>query len=116
MALSVDVIGMNKGQRETLVTRIVSPTFTVAALAVYPENKGECIAMLDFLSRENDIPLCDEYDDLRLCKLEKPIYPAGIRAVCAAMKNDTAMKQAADMAIPEFARFNIIENEVRNVV
>ena len=32
------------------------------------------------------------------------------------MKNDTAMKQAADMAIPEFARFNIIENEVRNVV
>ena len=81
----------------------------------YPESLY-LLAMLDFLSRENDIPLCDEYDDLRLCKLEKPIYPAGIRAVCAAMKNDTAMKQAADMAIPEFARFNIIENEVRNVV
>ena len=81
----------------------------------YPESLY-LLAMLDYLSRENDIPLCDEYDDLRLCKLEKPIYPAGIRAVCAAMKNDTAMKQAADMAIPEFARFNIIENEVRNVV
>ena len=32
------------------------------------------------------------------------------------MKNDTAMKRAAETAIPEFARFNIIENEVKNVV
>ena len=81
----------------------------------YPESLY-LLAMLDYLSRENDIPLCDEYDDLRLCKLEKPIYPAGVRAICAAMKNDTAMKRAAETAIPEFARFNIIENEVKNVV
>ena len=81
----------------------------------YPESL-DLLAMLDYLSRENDIPLCDEYDDLRLCKLEKPIYPAGVRAICAAMKNDTAMKRAAETAIPEFVRFNIIENEVKNVV
>ena len=81
----------------------------------YPESLY-LLAMLDYLSRENDIPLCDEYDDLRLCKLEKPIYPASVQAICAAMKNDTAMKRAAKTAIPEFARFNIIENDVRNVV
>ena len=81
----------------------------------YPESLY-LLAMLDYLSRENDVPLCEDYDDLRLYKLEKPVYPAGIRAVCAVMKNDTAMKRAAETAIPEFARFNIIENEVRNVV
>ena len=73
------------------------------------------LAMLDYLSRENDVPLCDEYDDLRRCKLEKPLYPASIRAVSVAAKNDMAMKQAAATAIPEFMRFNIIESEVRNV-
>jgi hypothetical protein len=72
--------------------------------------------MLDYISRENDIPLCDAYDDLRRCKLEKPIYPAGIRALSAAAKNESAMDRAAVTAIPEFKRFNIIENEVRNVI
>ena len=81
----------------------------------YPESLY-LLAMLDYISRENDIPLCDEYDDLRRCKLEKPIYPAGIRALSAAAKNESAMDRAAVTAIPEFKRFNIIENEVRNVI
>ena len=74
------------------------------------------LAMLDYLSRENDVPLCDEYDDLRRCRLKKPLYPAGIRAISAAGENDAVMKLAAETAIPEFKRFNIIENDVRNVV
>ena len=81
----------------------------------YPESLY-LLAMLDYISRENDIPLCDEYDDLRRCRLEKPVYPASIRAVSAASKSDVAMQRAAAMAIPEFRRFNIIENEVRNVI
>lgn len=81
----------------------------------YPESLY-LLAMLDYISRENDIPLCDEYDDLRRCKLEKPIYPASIRALSAAAKNESAMARAAVIAIPEFKRFNIIENEVRNVI
>ena len=81
----------------------------------YPESLY-LLAMLDYISRENGIPLCDEYDDLRRCRLEKPVYPASIRAVSAASKNDAAMKYAAMTAIPEFKRFNIIENEVRNVI
>ncbi len=74
------------------------------------------LAMLDYLSRENDVPLCDEYDDLRRCKLERPLFPAGIHAVAAAAKNDAVMERAMSTAIPEFMRFNIVESEVRNVV
>lgn len=74
------------------------------------------LAMLDYISRENGIPLCADYDDLRLCKLEKPVYPAGILALCAAAKDNAPLKQAEQEAIPEFRRFNIIESDVRNVV
>ena len=81
----------------------------------YPESLY-LLAMLDYLSRENDVPLCDEYDDLRRCKLEKPVYPAGIRAVAAASKSEAPMRTATETAIPEFMRFNIVESEVRNVV
>ena len=81
----------------------------------YPESLY-LLAMLDYLSRENDVPLCDEYNDLRRCKLESPVYPASIRAMSVAAKDDAAMKHAAEMAIPEFMRFNIIESEVRNVI
>ncbi len=81
----------------------------------YPESLY-LLAMLDYISRENDIPLCDEYDDLRRCRLDKPIYPAGIWAVSAVSKDKDVLNKAAMAAIPEFKRFNIIENEVRNVI
>ena len=81
----------------------------------YPESLY-LLAMLDYISRENDVPLDIEYDDLRRCKLEKPVYPAGLRAVSAADKNDIALKEAVKTAIPEFMRFNIVESDVRNVI
>ena len=64
----------------------------------YPESLY-LLAMLDYLSRENDVPLCDDYDDLRRCKLEKPVYPASVRAVSAASKSNEAMRQAAKAEI-----------------
>ena len=81
----------------------------------YPESLY-LLAMLDYISRENDIPLCNDYDDLRRCRLEKPVYPASIRALSAASKSKEILYNATMTAIPEFKRFNIIENEVRNVV
>lgn len=80
----------------------------------YPESLY-LLAMLDYISRENDVPLDSEYDDLRRCRLEKPVYPASLRAVSAAAGNDDALKEAVKTAIPEFMRFNIVESEVRNV-
>lgn len=79
----------------------------------------ECLyllAMVDYLSRENNLPLCSEYDDIRAARLREPYYPAGILTMCAALKSDRPKTDSWDEAIPEFKRFNIIESEVRNVL
>ncbi|MCD8125426.1 MAG: helix-turn-helix domain-containing protein [Lachnospiraceae bacterium] len=73
------------------------------------------LAMVDYISRVNDVALCKEYDDLRHMKLSQVIYPASILALCAARGDDTAKEQARKESIPEFIRFNIVENEVRDV-
>lgn len=74
------------------------------------------LAMLDYLSRENDIPICTKYNDIRMQKLEKTIYPTGVQLNSQVLRSDEPIRKAEQEAIPEFRRFNIIENEVRNVV
>ena len=81
----------------------------------YPESLY-LLAMLDYLSRENDVPLCERYNDLRSRRLVHPIYPTGVLVTCAVLKSDEPLREAERKAIPEFRRFNIIESEVRNVV
>jgi len=81
----------------------------------YPESLY-LLAMLDYISRENNIPICEDYDDIRKYRLETPLYPVGIRAISIASKDDGIMRQAMETAIPEFLRFNIIECEVRDIV
>lgn len=81
----------------------------------YPEAMY-LLAMLDYLSRENDIPLCTRYNDIRCQKLEKPLYPTGVILTSEVIHSDEPIRKAERDAIPEFKRFNIIENEVRNVV
>ncbi len=74
------------------------------------------LAMLDYISRENDIPLCTDYDDLRQCKLKEPLYPSGVLISDNVLKDKKIKEKAYNEAIPEFKHFNIIENEVRNIV
>ncbi|MBR1707920.1 MAG: helix-turn-helix domain-containing protein [Clostridia bacterium] len=74
------------------------------------------LAMLDYLSRENDIPLCTKYNDIRMQKLERPVFPIGVLLTSYVLKTDEPLRKAEEEAIPEFRRFNIIESEVRNVV
>lgn len=74
------------------------------------------LAMLDYLSRVNGIPLCTKYDDIRTKRLNKPLYPADVRLTSEVLKSDASLRKAEQNAIPEFLRFNIIESEVRNVV
>ncbi len=79
----------------------------------------ECLyllAMVDYISRINQVDLCEEYDALRKQKLSEVIYPAGVITLCAAENSDAPKEQALENAIPEFMRFNIVESEVRNVV
>ena len=71
--------------------------------------------MVDYISRENEVPLCEDYQPLRSMKLREVLYPAGVLAASAVAKSDAPKQQARRDAIPEFMRFNIVESEVRNV-
>ena len=73
------------------------------------------LAMVDYLCRENALPLHDDYEELRRLKLSEIVYPAGILILCAALKSDEPKEQSLREAIPEFLRHNIVESEVRNV-
>lgn len=81
----------------------------------YPESLY-LLAMLDYVSRVNNVPLCTRYDDLRRFKLDKTIFPAGVLATAAVANNEQAKEQSRREAIPEFMRFNIVESEVRDVI
>lgn len=87
----------------------------------YYEKKwmAECLyllAMVDYLSRENDLPLCVEYNDLRSKKLAKPLYPMSVVLADAVSHTTTHADRSYRAAIPEFIRFNIVESEIRNVI
>lgn len=73
------------------------------------------LAMLDYLSRENHIPICKNYNDIRAAKLQQLVYPPSVIIMCKALKSDAPKEECIRMAIPEFLRFNIVESEVRNV-
>ena len=74
------------------------------------------LAMVDYLSRENDLPLCNVYNDMRQQKLAAPIYPQSILAMAKVMEDDKILEESFEEAIPEFRNFNIIENDIRNVI
>ena len=72
---------------------------------------AECLyllAMVDYLSRENDLPLCSEYNDLRNKRLAKPLYPLSVLMADAVSNTTTHAERSYQAAIPEFLRFNII--------
>lgn len=73
------------------------------------------LAMVDYLSRMNELPACTAYDDIRRKKLEKPCFPADVVVSYAATGDEKIKIEAINKAIPEFMRFNLVEGEVRNV-
>lgn len=81
----------------------------------YPESLY-LLAMLDYLSRENDIPICTQYDDMRSLKLKTILFPAGVLVAAKVAKSDELKHRSVREAIPEFMRFNIVESEVRDVI
>ena len=82
--------------------------------AWYPESLY-LLAMVDYISRINDVPLCDSYSEFRKTKLKHTVFPSSIIAAAAVSKDNRIMEKAMAESIPEFARFNIVESEVRNV-
>jgi DNA-binding Xre family transcriptional regulator len=81
----------------------------------YPESLY-LLAMVDYLSRENDLSLCREYDDIRAHKLAEPLFPLSVTMADVVTKNSSWKNESIRDAIPEFIHFNIVESEVRNVI
>jgi plasmid maintenance system antidote protein VapI len=80
----------------------------------YPESLY-LLAMVDYLSRVNNLPLCTNYNDIRASKLKSTIFPASIIVAAVATNNNSIKNESFNASIPEFKRFNIVESEVRNV-
>ena len=80
----------------------------------YPE-AFYVLAMVDYLSRINDIPLCMRYNDIRSQSLKKAIYPRDVVMAAKLHPSLDVRENCKKEAIPEFLRFNIIENEIGNV-
>ena len=80
----------------------------------YPESLY-LLAMTDYLCRENGLPICAEYGDIRRARLKETIYPAGVIARSAVSRSERPKQESVKQAIPEFIRFNIVESEVRDV-
>ena len=79
----------------------------------------ECLyllAMVDYLSRINNVPLCDKYEQIRNMKLSKTVYPSSVIANYMVLKEEWIKKKARDESIPEFMRFNIVESDIRDVI
>ncbi len=64
------------------------------------------VAAVDYISRKNNIPLCDKYNSVRSIQLEKPYY-VGDSAFLASNEN---------RCIEEFLRFNIYEGDLYDAV
>jgi len=73
------------------------------------------LAMIDYLCRENDFPLANEYEDIRKARLTEVLYPAGVLVMNAFSNEDKCKELYVSEAIPEFIRHNIVERDVRNV-
>jgi transcriptional regulator with XRE-family HTH domain len=74
------------------------------------------LAMLDYLSKMNDLPICTNYNDIRKHRLIQIVYPTSVLIRAAVMQSESVKEEARKEAIPEFMQFNIVESEVRNLV
>ena len=73
------------------------------------------LAMFDYISRINDIPMCNKYNKIRKLKLPNIIYPTDVYCSYLLTKDNRILEDSFNKGIPEFKRFNIVENEVRDI-
>ena len=73
------------------------------------------LAMVDYLSREHGLPLCNKYDSIRSTSLKETVYPRDIELAARLDPSLDVKAQAVAESIPEFIRFNIVEKEIRDV-
>lgn len=73
------------------------------------------LAMVDYISRIHNLPLCNKYDTIRLNKLSKKVYPKDVVLAEMLAPQLNIKGKTLRRAIKEFLNFNIVECEVRDV-
>ena len=81
----------------------------------YPETLY-LLAMVDYLSRINNIPLCNKYDNIRCYQLDEIVYPESVLLKAQIRNDNTILEQYKESSIPEFLSHNIVEGNVRDAV
>lgn len=71
------------------------------------------LAMVDYLSKMNGVPLYSKYDYMRKYKLKDRIYPLSI--TISAKIDNKSEEEYIDDAIPEFLKYNIVEGDIFNI-
>lgn len=69
-------------------------------------------ALIDYISRENDIPLCDLFDEIRSFKLTDPYYSAGIITYAECFSKSPNDCIDCNKIPSEFKRINIMEDDI----
>ena len=72
--------------------------------------------MVDYLSRINNIPLCNKYDNIRCYQLDEIVYPESVLLKAQIRNDNTILEQYKENSIPEFLSHNIVEGNVRDAV
>lgn len=96
-------------------------------LVLFLWNKNEYVkalytlAMIDYISWKNDVPLFEEYEQMRKCKLENIIYPSAIvmldRIEQSSRNRNMAIEECKnDKCGAFFFRHNIIERSIEDVI
>lgn len=73
------------------------------------------LAMIDYLCRINKIAKAKQYDEFREYKLPEPVYPMDISIAAKLNKKLDIRREAMKESVPEFARHNIVEKDIRDV-
>lgn len=73
------------------------------------------LSTVDYLSRINSYPIAEDYNDLRKYSMSKVLLPEDLRLNKILTNNQNIEKEALKESIPEFARFNIVERDLRDV-
>lgn len=83
-------------------------------MTVYPESLY-LPAMVDYLNRENGLPLSRAYDDIRAHKLVEPLFLLSVVMGDVATRNIRWKSESIRDAIPEFMRFNLADSDLFSV-
>lgn len=73
------------------------------------------VAIIDYISKENAIPVKAELSKYRGMKMETLSFPAGVEMYTRIVRNDSLKEKTLHSAIQEFLIYNIVESSVRNV-